>query len=125
CRLGLVLPVYTCAFGFSSLAPKGYASSLGFWLVVREPRQSPSAGVDFLSLVELQLLGVCCDISRGVIYPRSGDLIWLASLGGASLFVSASFHSSADSLVVDTCTKAVVGARCCPESVPPTVKSVR
>ncbi|RWW14530.1 hypothetical protein GW17_00021690 [Ensete ventricosum] len=55
----------------------------------------------------------------GVAYPRSGDLVWPASMGGASLFASASFHSSVGSSVVNPCTKAVVGgARCCPDSTP-------
>ncbi|RZS04683.1 hypothetical protein BHM03_00035053 [Ensete ventricosum] len=57
---------------------------------------------------------------------RSEDLVWLAFVGGVSLFASASFRSLADSPVVDTCTKVVVrGARCYPDSTPMTVKSAR
>ncbi|RWV92243.1 hypothetical protein GW17_00045398 [Ensete ventricosum] len=62
----------------------------------------------------------------GVAYPWLGDLIRLASVGGASLFVSASFHSPTGSLVVDACTKVMVmRGRCHPDSAPSTVKSTR
>ncbi|RRT85947.1 hypothetical protein B296_00002288 [Ensete ventricosum] len=43
-------------------------------LVDREPGRSPRAGVDFGSLVELQPLGVRCDISWGVAHLWSGTL---------------------------------------------------
>ncbi|RWW48345.1 hypothetical protein BHE74_00045585, partial [Ensete ventricosum] len=84
---------------------KAYNCSSGRRLVDWEPRRSPHAGVDFWSLVELQQPGVCCDVLGGVAYPRSGDLVWLAPVGGASLFASASFCSTAGSPIVDTCTK--------------------
>ncbi|RZS19092.1 hypothetical protein BHM03_00051441 [Ensete ventricosum] len=83
----------------------------------------------FISAKEMcKLLGtsVSCDISRGVTYPRSGDLVWLASIGGVSLFASASFHSSCGSPVVDVSTKTVVkGARYYHDSAPPMVKLAR
>ncbi|RRT40354.1 hypothetical protein B296_00036325 [Ensete ventricosum] len=47
-------------------------------------------------------------IQGGVAYPWLGDLIRLVSVGGAYLFVSASFHSSTGFLVVDACTKIMV-----------------
>ncbi|RRT51825.1 hypothetical protein B296_00031566 [Ensete ventricosum] len=47
--------------------------------------------------------------SGGIAYPRSGDLIWLAFVGGASLFASAFFRSSIGYPVVDACTKVMVG----------------
>ncbi|RRT46418.1 hypothetical protein B296_00046418, partial [Ensete ventricosum] len=56
----------------------------------------------------LQSLGVCCKVPGGVAYPQSGDLVWLASVGEASFFVSVSFRS-VDSPIVNACTKAVVG----------------
>ncbi|RZR78011.1 hypothetical protein BHM03_00003232 [Ensete ventricosum] len=85
----------------SSLVPEGCASSSGRRLVYREPKRSPHAGVDFWSLVELQPPGVCCDVPRGVAYPQSGDLVWLAPVDEASLVASVSFCSSAGSPVVD------------------------
>ncbi|RWW00666.1 hypothetical protein BHE74_00056617 [Ensete ventricosum] len=57
---------------------------------------------------------VCCDVLWGVAYPRSGDFVWLSSMGGDSLFASVSFHSSTDIPVVDVYTKTVVGGRCHP-----------
>ncbi|RWV98721.1 hypothetical protein BHE74_00047126 [Ensete ventricosum] len=48
---------------------------------------------------------------RGSCLSLIGDLVWLASVGGASLFASASFHSSVGSSVVNACTKVVVGGR--------------
>ncbi|RWW51754.1 hypothetical protein BHE74_00041876 [Ensete ventricosum] len=58
----------------SSLAPEGRANSSRCRSVGRELGQSSHAGVDFWSLVELQLSGVCCDVLGGVAYPWSGDL---------------------------------------------------
>ncbi|RZS20994.1 hypothetical protein BHM03_00053579 [Ensete ventricosum] len=47
--------------------------------------------------------------SGGIVdYAWSGDLVWLASVGGASLFTSTFFHSLVGSSVVDACIKAVV-----------------
>ncbi|RWV77701.1 hypothetical protein GW17_00061431, partial [Ensete ventricosum] len=66
CHLGLVLPVYTWTPESSSLAPKGRASSLGRQLADQEPEQSPRVGVNFWSLVDLQPLIICYDVSRGV-----------------------------------------------------------
>ncbi|RZS28438.1 hypothetical protein BHM03_00062030 [Ensete ventricosum] len=105
CRLNLVLLVYTWMPGNSSLAPEGCANSLGCRLVDREPRWSPHARVNFWSFVELQSLRVCCDIPERVAYPRSEDVVWLASVGEASLFASALFRSSVGSPIV----KASVG----------------
>ncbi|RWW13502.1 hypothetical protein GW17_00022768 [Ensete ventricosum] len=85
------------------------ASSSTRRLVNQEPERSPRAGVNFWSLVELQSLGVHCDVPRGVAYLWSGNLVWLASVGKASLFASASFRSSVGSSIVDACTKAAVG----------------
>ncbi|RWW49145.1 hypothetical protein BHE74_00044729 [Ensete ventricosum] len=68
CRLGLVLHAYTWTPEDSSLVPEGCASSSGRRLVDWEPGRSPRAGVDFWSLVELQSLGVRCDVLRGVAY---------------------------------------------------------
>ncbi|RWV89057.1 hypothetical protein BHE74_00033641 [Ensete ventricosum] len=92
----------------SSLAPKGCASSSRCRLVDQEPWRSPRAGVDFWSLVELQSLGVRCDVPIGVAYLWSRNLIWLASMGKASLSASVSFCSSVGSPVIDACAKAMV-----------------
>ncbi|RWW38890.1 hypothetical protein BHE74_00055833, partial [Ensete ventricosum] len=43
--------------------------SSGRRLMDWKPRRSPYAGVDLWSLVELQLLVVCCDVWRGIAYP--------------------------------------------------------
>ncbi|RWW02467.1 hypothetical protein GW17_00034442 [Ensete ventricosum] len=51
---------------------------------------------------------VCCDVLRGVVYPRSGDFVWLASVGGSSLFASVFFYSSVGSPIIDVYTKVVV-----------------
>ncbi|RWW05200.1 hypothetical protein GW17_00031541 [Ensete ventricosum] len=118
--------MYTWALGDFSLAPKGCASSSGHRLIDREPKRSSNAAVNLWSFVEIQPPRVSCDISRGVAYPRSGDLVWLASIGGASLFASASFHSSCGSLVVGVSTKTVVkGARYYHDSAPLMVKLAR
>ncbi|RRT83651.1 hypothetical protein B296_00004922 [Ensete ventricosum] len=105
-RLGTAL--YTRTPGDSSMVPKGCASSLRCWLIDREPRRSPRIGVDIWSLVELQLLEVLCDVSMGVAYLWSGNIVWLAFIHKTFLFVSASFRSSASSLIVDACTKTTV-----------------
>ncbi|RWW57309.1 hypothetical protein BHE74_00035934 [Ensete ventricosum] len=96
-------------FEISSLAPERCASSSRCWLGGWEPKQSPYARFDFWSLVELQSLEVCCDVLGGVAYPWLWDLIRLATEGRPSLFYSVFFRSSTGSLVVDTCTKAIVG----------------
>ncbi|RWW21745.1 hypothetical protein GW17_00014087 [Ensete ventricosum] len=93
----------------SSLVPEGCANSSGRRLVDREPGRSPHAGVNFWSLVELQPLGVRCNVSMRVVYLWSGNIIWLASVGKVSLFTSASFRSSVGSPVVNACAKATVG----------------
>ncbi|RWW10699.1 hypothetical protein GW17_00025746 [Ensete ventricosum] len=90
CRLDLVLPMYT------------RADSSGCRPVGRKSGWSPPAGVDFPSSVELQppeilLLVVAC--------PWLGALIWSTSMGGASFFVSTSFHSSVGSSIIDACTR--------------------
>ncbi|RZS01854.1 hypothetical protein BHM03_00031801 [Ensete ventricosum] len=77
-------------------------------LVDRGPKRSSHAGVDFWSLVELQSLGVYCDVPKRVVYSRSEDLVWLASVGEVSLFASVSFRSSASSLVIIAYTKALI-----------------
>ncbi|RRT36999.1 hypothetical protein B296_00047789 [Ensete ventricosum] len=56
-------------------------------------------------------IGVCCDVSRRVAYPRLEDLVWLVFVGGVSLFASVSFHFSTGFSIIDACTKAVVGGR--------------
>ncbi|RZR91748.1 hypothetical protein BHM03_00019929 [Ensete ventricosum] len=66
------------------LALEGFATSSECRLVGQKPRWSPHVGVDFWSLVELQLPELYCNVSRGVDYPRSGDLIRLASMDRAS-----------------------------------------
>ncbi|RWV90876.1 hypothetical protein GW17_00046881, partial [Ensete ventricosum] len=53
--------------------------------------QLPHAGVDLWSLIELHSLRVYCDVPKGVAYPRSEDLDWLALTGEASLFMSPNF----------------------------------
>ncbi|RWV89064.1 hypothetical protein GW17_00048808 [Ensete ventricosum] len=118
CHLSLVLLVYTWMPGNSSLAPEGCASSSGCRLVDREPRWSPHARVNFWSFVELQSLRVCCDIPERVASPRSEDVVWLASVGEASLFVSALFCSSVGSPIV----KASVGRWGHLDSAPPMIK---
>ncbi|RZS00326.1 hypothetical protein BHM03_00030037 [Ensete ventricosum] len=75
------------------LSPEGCTSSLGRRLVDRESGRSSGVVVNFWSLVELQSLGVYCDIPRGVVYFWSENFDWLASVGKASLFASASFRS--------------------------------
>ncbi|RWW54877.1 hypothetical protein BHE74_00038518 [Ensete ventricosum] len=75
------------------LSPEGCTSSLGHRLVDREPERSSGVVVNFWSLVELQPLGVYCDIPRGIVYLWSENFDWLASVGKASLFASASFRS--------------------------------
>ncbi|RZS19428.1 hypothetical protein BHM03_00051836 [Ensete ventricosum] len=104
----------------SSLALEGCVSSLERRLVDRGPEWSPHTGVDFWSLVELQSLGVCYNILERVAYPRSGDLVWLASVGEAFIFVSASFCSSTSSPV--TYTKASIGRWGCLDSAPSMIK---
>ncbi|RRT40166.1 hypothetical protein B296_00058692, partial [Ensete ventricosum] len=73
----------------------------------------------------LQPLEVYCDVPKGVTYPRSRDLIWLASVGETSLFVSAFFCSSISSPIVNARTKASVGRWGCLDSAPPTIKLVK
>ncbi|RZR86600.1 hypothetical protein BHM03_00013831 [Ensete ventricosum] len=109
CHFDLTLPVYTWAHGYYSLVSKGCAGSSRYRLVGRESRLSPCTKVSLWALVELQSSKVCCDVLGGVAFPRLGDLVRLASVGGASFYMSAFFHSSAGSSVVDACTKAVVG----------------
>ncbi|RWW48058.1 hypothetical protein BHE74_00045905 [Ensete ventricosum] len=87
---------------------KGYASSSERRLVDREPRQLPRARVDFWSLVELQSLGVCCEIPRRVDYLWSRNLAWLASLGKTFVFMNVSFHSAVDFPIINACTKAAI-----------------
>ncbi|RRT47306.1 hypothetical protein B296_00023329 [Ensete ventricosum] len=58
--------MYTWTPGGSLLAFEGCISSSGCWLVDRELGLSPCARVDLWSLVELQPLGVRCDIPRGL-----------------------------------------------------------
>ncbi|RRT58816.1 hypothetical protein B296_00013656 [Ensete ventricosum] len=70
----------------------------------------------------LQSLGVCCDVSKGVAYHRSRYLICLVFVGEVSLFMSASFRSSTCSLIVNTCTKAIVERWGCLGSTPSTIK---
>ncbi|RRT47854.1 hypothetical protein B296_00036650 [Ensete ventricosum] len=65
-HLDLVLLAYIWTPGDSSLAPEGYAGSLG--------RRLP--------------LGVCCDVPEGVAYPGSKDLVWLAFVGETSFLAS-------------------------------------
>ncbi|RWW57312.1 hypothetical protein BHE74_00035932 [Ensete ventricosum] len=61
--------------------------SSGHQLGGGEPRRSPHAEIDFLSSIqELQPLEVYYDVSGGVAYHWSGDLIRLAIESGASLF---------------------------------------
>ncbi|RRT54879.1 hypothetical protein B296_00026431 [Ensete ventricosum] len=109
---------YTWMPGNSSLAPEGCASSSEYRLVDREPRWSPHARVNFWSFVELQSLRVCCDIPERVAYHRSEDVVWLASVGEASLFASALFRSSVGSPIV----KASVGLWGHLDSAPPMIK---
>ncbi|RWW52163.1 hypothetical protein BHE74_00041443, partial [Ensete ventricosum] len=81
CRLGLVLPVYTWTLVDSLLTPEGCVGSLGHRLVDQGFERSPHIGVNFWFLVELQLLGVCCNVLKGVAYPRLKDL-YLVGLRG-------------------------------------------
>ncbi|RWW16298.1 hypothetical protein GW17_00019827 [Ensete ventricosum] len=121
CRLGLVLSMYTWALGDASLMLERCVSSLGRRLVGRDLVNHFVLESTFGPWWSYSTFGVCCDVRGGgetVAYPRLGDLAWVASVGGASLFASAFFHSSTGSLVVDAYTKAVVGGRGLPRSDP-------
>ncbi|RWW04722.1 hypothetical protein GW17_00032039 [Ensete ventricosum] len=113
CHLGLVLPAYiwmpedsSLAPEDSSLAPEGCADSFECRLVDRGLGRLTHTRVNFWSLVDLQPLGVCYDVPKRVAYPWSEDLMWLASMGEAFFFASASFRSSVGSSVVNVYTKA-------------------
>ncbi|RWW59587.1 hypothetical protein BHE74_00033472 [Ensete ventricosum] len=89
-RIHMVLDDFLLAF-------ERCACFLGHRLVGREPKRSSRVGVDFWSLVELQSFEVCCDIPEGVTYPRSRDIVWLASVAELPSFASVSFYSSVGS----------------------------
>ncbi|RRT70338.1 hypothetical protein B296_00020613 [Ensete ventricosum] len=65
---------------------------------------------DFITRAHRQCVwrSVCCDVLRRVVYSRSGDFVWLASVGGSSLFASVFFYSSVGSPIIDVYTKVVV-----------------
>ncbi|RWW28859.1 hypothetical protein GW17_00006652 [Ensete ventricosum] len=67
-------------------------------------------------------LGVYCDVPKRVVYSRSEDLVWLASVGEVSLFASVSFRSSASSLVIIAYTKALIERWGHLDSAPLTIK---
>ncbi|RWW43901.1 hypothetical protein BHE74_00050388 [Ensete ventricosum] len=106
CHLGLVLPVYIWMPEDFSLVPEGCAGSFECRLVDRGLVRLTHTRVNFWSLVDLQPLGVCYDVPERVAYPWSEDLMWLASVGEAFFFASASFRSSVGSSVVNVYTKA-------------------
>ncbi|RRT39155.1 hypothetical protein B296_00056443 [Ensete ventricosum] len=93
----MVLLIYTWVLDNFLLTLERCASFSGRRLVGREPKRSTRAGVDFWSLVELQSFEVCYDIPEGVTYPRSRDIIWLASVTELPSFASVSFYSSVGS----------------------------
>ncbi|RRT46420.1 hypothetical protein B296_00046420 [Ensete ventricosum] len=74
CRLGLVMSAYTWTPEDCSLAPEGCVGSLGHRLVDRELGRSSHVGISFWSLVELQPLGVCCDVPGGQARSSLGSL---------------------------------------------------
>ncbi|RZR78487.1 hypothetical protein BHM03_00003857 [Ensete ventricosum] len=69
--------------------------------------RSSHAKVDFRSLVELQLPGVCFNVLGELSILSRGASFGRPMRGEFLSFAIASFHSSIGSPVVDTCTKAV------------------
>ncbi|RWW22047.1 hypothetical protein GW17_00013773 [Ensete ventricosum] len=86
--------------------------------------RSSHAKVDFRSLVELQLPGVCFNVLGELPILGRGASFGRPMRGEFLSFEIASFHSSIGSPVVDTCNKAVVkGAICHLDAIPLTIKS--
>ncbi|RRT46799.1 hypothetical protein B296_00040561 [Ensete ventricosum] len=119
----MILPAHTWVLRHSSLATEGCASSSGCRLVGWEPGRSSHAKVDFRSLVELQLPGVCFNVLGELPILGRGASFGRPMRGEFLSFAITSFHSSIGSPIVDTCTKAVVrGAICRLDTIPLTIK---